>query len=431
MPQIKTRRGYSNCLVRFVFFNINTYHFIMRLFWLALFFLFLVRIFFFLDQMNTPALPDEMTNIPCVRLLIADPLKNPLLLCSDAVVPLFNFFPSFITYVLINHFYNISILTCLRLVTFIVSCGVIYTCSLLLRQRYKPLVAILTLLSLGTNPALMQFSIFNWVNMNLVFLTLLASIIFQRLVNKNGLKWVILFSLVIVLIFQSYVMGKIIAFGLFLVCFFELKKTNQKLVFIGITAILLVPIIISNFMNTTLALDRTRTITLSIREIFDMNFFLHQIIPTVAGILGVPYAVKAGPDNPLFTPPALGLLPFFYTPFVIIGFLFYGRRAILYARKNTIPASYPFWIVIFIITIATNLLTVYPLNISRSMLLIPLYTFLIAKGVQIITTYKVFKNKKASFVLIATFILTAGFSIGIYYDWLHKEFHQYLFSILR
>ncbi len=249
--------------------------------------------------------------------------------------------------------------------------------------------------------------------------------------NKNKFKWIVLFSLVNIFIFQSYVVGKIIALGLFLISLFSLKSLSKKLAYIGVTAVLLLPVTVPIFMGTPLALDRTRIIILSIREIFDINFFLHQIIPTVSGILGIPYAVRAGPDNSLFVSPALGLLPLFYTPFVIIGFLFYGRRAILYAKKNAIPASYTFWIVIVTITIAINLFTVYPLNISRSLILIPFYTLLIAKGVQIITTYKVFKNKKTSFVLTATFILSAGLSIGIYYDWLHKEFHQYLFSILH
>ncbi len=140
----------------------------MRLFWLALFFLFLLRIFFFLDQMNIPALPDEMGYAQCVKQIIVDSHTNLLQPCSAAVVPLFNFYPAFILSSL--HFYHIPILTALRLVTFLISCAVIYVCALILRERFSPQATIASLLALGTNPALMQFSIFSWVTMNLVFL---------------------------------------------------------------------------------------------------------------------------------------------------------------------------------------------------------------------------------------------------------------------
>lgn len=402
----------------------------MNFFWYVVFFLICLRIFFFITQVDSFYFQDESEYVDCVNKIVLNYFENPFSLCSNAVVPLFNFYPAFFLHNFVNFFYHLPVSFSLRLTSMLMSFGVIFIAGLLIMKKFSTPVFLFSLLALGTNPALIQFSLTYWININIVLFTLIAFLIYCKLFKKENVILVVIFSFFIVLIFQSYVVGKVIALGLFVLSIIEFNKYKHKAIFLGTTLLLSFPIIIQMFGNPLLVSDRISAVVLYPGDITINTFFFEQILPTMLGVIGVPYTVTVGPDNPFYVPASIGIMPFYLSPLLLVGYLYYFKKIIYCIKNNSISKDLLFWMIILIIVIGVNLFTKYPLNVSRSLLLIPISIFVAGRGLTIILGYKIFHFRLMKILLITFLLYGIALSIFLYYDWLSYEFY-YRMTIIK
>lgn len=399
----------------------------MRIILFTLIILITLRFWLFFSVASLPALADEKEYLAAINLISQTSRFEPFALYSDASIPALNFYPAILIQNTLGKLFGLPQLISLRLVSFFVSMFILCLTAYILEKKFIPLIASFAILILGINPALLQFSIFGWFNIHTVFFTLLAYVALTKSLHTGKKTWFFLYVFCTIMIFQGYLIGKAIVFILSLIYVIELKKIHQRLLFIFLLALFIAPFVIVMFFNPKVAMHRIQHVTLIPQDVASKDFFTKQVFPTLAGFFGAPYTSLEGPDNPIYSPPNLALLPIYFAPLFLIGFLHYIQQIFLVLEKKIFPPEHVFWILIVIVVVGINMLTIYPLNISRSLLLVPVYTFCIAQGMHIFYNALLRKQKVASYVFFSAIMIASLFTIFVYKDWLAHEFYHYLY----
>lgn len=399
----------------------------MRLILSTLIILIILRFWLFFSIASLPALGDEKEYLTAIRLILQTGRFEPFTLYSDASLPALNFYPAILVQHTLGKLFGLPQLISLRLVSFFVSTGILFLIAYLLKKKYTPLTVSFSLLILGVNPSLLQFSIFGWFNIHTVFFTLLAFVALTKSLNTGKKTWFFLYVFCIIIIFQGYLIGKAIALILGIVYIIELKKIRKRLLFILLLALFIAPFVLAMFSNAKVATNRIQHVTLIPQDVVSKDFFTKQVFPTLAGFFGAPYTSLRGPDNPIYSPPNLALLPIYFAPVFLLGFLYSMQQIVGFWKRKYFPPEYVFWILIGIVVLGINMLTIYPLNISRSLLIIPIHTFCIAQGIHVFYNTFLKKQKIVTYVFFSAVIIASFFTVFIYKDWLTHEFYHYLY----
>lgn len=384
--------------------------------WITLVIIVVFRLAIFLFFLNTPSFIDEQEYVGAIKVIQHAQSISPFVIYSDSAQPAFNFYPI----ILLNSVTHLSEIICLRIVAFIFGIGTLVLMALILKQKFNPLISSLSLLFFGLNPAIVQFSTIGWFNIQNVFFALFSFLCIEKLMRNDKLS-VWFFALIIaqIFIFSGYLIGRLIGIIVFMVAIIAIREMKKKIFFIVLTVLFMLPLVYSTISSNGLAFNRIRNVTVPPFYIFNMNFVFRQIFPSVGGFLGIPYSEPINPDNKFYSPVLLGVLPFYFSPFMLIGLVAYAKRLASLCRKNShLPPLLIFWFMIGLIVLGVNMLTFSPLNISRSLLWVPIHTFLIAVGLnQVIKKYHYFLIPLSVLILLLAFV-----NVFIYSNWFNTEF---------
>lgn len=314
----------------------------------------------------------------------------------------------------------------MRLAIVIPAIGTLLTFFVLLKQRTNSFIAFATTLLLGTNILFLNFARSGWLNIVAVFFGTLMIYFLKKGFRRQRVRFFIYAALCASFSCYWYLSGYIypisaIIFFLISILFSKKRKQYGKyfLVFLGISAIIIIPVFIMAYLYRDVSIVRPSVVFIFNNTSDNIAVTLIKQIKDVGlGLIFLDkHTIGKGFENPRYFPVNMSIVDPIARLFFLGGLIYFVYK---FVRKPFLNI----WMIIFVVTFLTvGILTIDAPNLARTILVVPCIYFLV--GVSCFTIFQKIKTTISQYALSASLCIVGStiifINITTYFMWAQSE----------